>query len=246
MTTWRREYYPMRQQREKPYKYQLPSNGPEVKLYQSWAGIGTTVWDGAIALARYVEHQGITNSLELSHLKHVGPLRIVELGAGLGLNSISLAYLLAKEDIAAHITVTESASGKCLDDLRKTVDEFNDKVLSKYPHVKLDVEELTWGDAQTNLLRQGKDCQKHKVDIILGAEILYEAEAAIAMAESVDTLCKKEQCLGLFSHGRNRAGRDAFEDSCRESNFTVIDIPPGEQHPKFQDAEVVKMFKMRR
>eukprot|EP01135_Chromosphaera_perkinsii_P006164 Nk52_evm7s426 gene=Nk52_evmTU7s426 len=92
----RQEYKSNKDRFEKPFFLATPSSSGAVgklKFIQSYAGLGTTVWDGAIALARLFDNQcggGGGGEREVVLPFSVEGKSVIEMGAGCGLVGIYL------------------------------------------------------------------------------------------------------------------------------------------------------------
>ena len=168
----------MKLSRERPYVYEL-SSGSKITLLQNMDGIGTSVWDGSIVLARYLEHLVSQGKLDLDGKS------LVELGAGCGLVGLSTAAIGC-----SRVVLTESGPLNCLKNLEATV-----KKNSAVAEGKVSVEEHTWG--------KGVEALGGPFDVVIGAEIMYVEEATADLIGSIRALAHDESLI-LLSYGRNR------------------------------------------
>ena len=102
----RQEYKPEKQRFENPFELEVDrsSNADRsgegdnglcnsislIKVRQSYTALGTTVWDGSIALAKMFDNR------DIFPLHYLQECRVLELGAGCGLVGIYLCLLGAK------------------------------------------------------------------------------------------------------------------------------------------------------
>lgn len=90
------------------YEYELRQGNDSLRIHQdpvgdSWqAGIGATVWDCGLTLAKYAELQH-QRALERGGAAPFAGVRVVELGAGTGIVGLALASL------GAHVLFTDQA-----------------------------------------------------------------------------------------------------------------------------------------
>ena len=197
----RQEYKPEKQRFEKPFELEINSNLNDqrsdlanhevfkksvLKLQQSYTAIGTTVWDGSIALAKMFDNR------EVFPLSYLQTCRVLELGAGCGLVGIYLCLLGAKMTFLTDMqcciktlkdNVTLNVTGSCRD--------------------RIKIMEYSWGKSTTELIKDGL------FDLIVAAEVLYSPSDSVLLAQCIPQLTKPDSRI-FISMGRNRGGEEAF------------------------------------
>ena len=193
----RQEYKPEKQRFENPFELEVDRgsdadrsgeyNGVSlIKLRQSYTALGTTVWDGSIALAKMFDNR------DLFPLHYLQECRVLELGAGCGLVGIYLCLLGAKMTV--------------LTDQKCCVKTLEDNVAANVTGVgrsRIKVVEYCWGKSTEDLTKDGL------FHLILAAECLYSADDSVLLAQCMTKLAKPG--LRIFvSMGRNRGGEETF------------------------------------
>ena len=150
----RQEYKPEKQRFENPFEVEVDrsSNADRsgegdnglcngislIKLRQSYTALGTTVWDGSIALAKMFDNR------DLFPLHYLQECRVLELGAGCGLVGIYLCLLGAKMTV--------------LTDQKCCVKTLKDNVAANVTGVgrsRIKVVEYCWGKSTEDLTKDG-------------------------------------------------------------------------------------------
>lgn len=175
-------------------------NTRKIKLEQSYAALGTTVWDGSIALAKMFDNQ-ITFPPE--DFKNY---RVLELGAGCGLVGIYLCLLGAKRTV-----ITDQQC--CIPTLNKNI-ELN---VTKDMISSIKAQEYSWGKSVDNLTKNGV------FDLVVAAEVLYSEEDSIKLAKSIPRLTHQKS-LVFVSKGRNRGGEAAFVRTMNNEGYEVQEV----------------------
>ena len=202
----RQEYKTNKDKFENPFKLTIENrhseNAVETQLIlnQNYKGLGCTVWDGSIALAKMFE-----NDIELA--RSLKRLNILELGAGCGLVGLTLFHLGAKFVLLSDMEV-------CLPTLKANV--IKNTTTSLRNSVK--VMSYTWGEATTALTEpQGK------FDIIVAAEVLYEEADSRLLAQSAVQLLAEGGVM-FVSMGRNRNGETAFVEAMNTHGYKTAEV----------------------
>ena len=211
----RQEYKPEKERFEKPFELQFDrglicqrsdgtsqefSNKTVLKLEQSYAAMGTTVWDGSIALAKMFENQEIFPS----HCLH--SCRVLELGAGCGLVGIYLCLLGAKMSI-----LTDQQC--CIKTLERNVRSN----VPLFQRSKIKVMEYSWGTNTDELTKDGL------FDLVLAAEVLYSPTDSLQLAQSIPSLTNKKSRV-FVSLGRNRGGEDTFVKTLANKGYLCEEV----------------------
>ena len=220
----RQEYKTNKDKFEKPFQISVenPSSDSlktQVVLEQNYQGLGCTVWDGSIALAKMFE-----NDLEL--IKNLKRFNVLELGAGCGLVGLTLLHLGAKFVLLSDMDICMPTLNKNV--IKNTQTSMRDSVQT-IPYI--------WGDPTTALTKL-----KGKFDIIVAAEVLYEEADSRLLAQSAVQLLATGGVM-FVSMGRNRNGENAFVNVMNKNGFCTTEVPREKLHPKYQD-EIIKIIKV--
>ena len=202
----RQEYKTNKDKFEKPFKITIENGACEnvtttqLTLDQNYQGLGCTVWDGSIALAKMFE-----NDLEI--IENLRRFNILELGAGCGLVGLTLLHLGAKFVLLTDMEV-------CLPTLNENV--FKNTQTSMRDRVQ--VMPYVWGEVTTALTkRQGK------FDIIVAAEVLYDEVNSRLLVQSAVQLLAKNGVM-FVSMGRNRNGEATFVDVMNKNGYNAVEV----------------------
>lgn len=211
----RQEYKPEKQRFEKSFELEIDRNMASVrsdrgnhelskksvlKLQQSYAALGTTVWDGSIALAKMFDNRA---AFPLSYLQ---TCRVLELGAGCGLVGIYLCLLGAKMTV--------------LTDQQCCVKTLEDNVASNVAEVcrgRIKVMEYSWGSNTTDLTKDGL------FDLVVAAEVLYSPTDSVLLAQCIPRLTKPTSRI-CVSMGRNRGGEEVFVKALTDQGYRCSEV----------------------
>lgn len=211
----RQEYKPEKQRFEKPFELEIDddhdarrfdgknqgfSKKLTLKLEQSYAALGTTVWDGSIALAKMFD------SREIFPVNYLQKCKILELGAGCGLVGIYLCLLGAKMSV-----LTDQQC--CIETLEHNV-AMN---ISDVCRSKIKVLEYSWGNSTSELTIDGL------FDLVLAAEVLYSPTDSKLLAQCIPRLTLKKSKI-FISMGRNRGGEEVFVKTMREQGYLCEEV----------------------
>ena len=211
----RQEYKPEKQRFEKPFELEIDddhdarrfdgknqgfSTKLTLKLEQSYAALGTTVWDGSIALAKMFD------SREIFPVNYLQKCKILELGAGCGLVGIYLCLLGAKMSV-----LTDQQC--CIETLEHNV-AMN---VSDVCRSKIKVLEYSWGNSTSELTIDGL------FDLVLAAEVLYSPTDSKLLAQCIPRLTHKKSKI-FISMGRNRGGEEVFVKTMREQGYLCEEV----------------------
>ncbi|ETV75717.1 hypothetical protein H257_10098 [Aphanomyces astaci] len=155
-------------------------------LFAGAAWAGTLVWDAAVVLANH-----LLNDVRLESL------RVLELGAGIGVPGMVASILGAK-----HVVITEQP---------ELVPLLRTNIRRNFPNGGVTATALSWGVAATNAF-----CDSFGAfDVVLSCDCIYQplyGESWCALAVTMDVLCKRNPaCVVLVSvERRHEDGIDAF------------------------------------
>ncbi|TLS29288.1 hypothetical protein PpBr36_01329 [Pyricularia pennisetigena] len=174
---------------------------------------GHRTWDGALHLAHYlVAEQGST----------VRGRSVLELGAGAGLLSILCAkYFGAKSVIAT------DGDERVIEEARRNVDigGFGGE---KEGQGRVEVERLRWGeDLGGSWLHDRLSKQCKSLDVVLGADLIYNEESASALAKTLKSLLVLEPELKVIISWAMRFPQvtGKFLRDCEANKLTIRDLP---------------------
>lgn len=211
----RQEYKPEKQRFEKPFELEIDRNLSAqrsdessryfstkslLKLEQSYAALGTTVWDGSIALAKMFDNREIYSS------HYLQTCRVLELGAGCGLVGIYLCLLGAKMTL--------------LTDQQCCVKTLENNVASNIPGIcrsKIKVMEYSWGSSTDELTRDGL------FDLVLAAEVLYSPTDSLLLAQCIPKVTNADSRV-FVSMGRNRGGEEIFVKTLEDQGYLCEEV----------------------
>lgn len=151
---------------------------------QNFESVGVQTWGGACVLSELVVEQPATFGLVTEELKG-RTLRVLELGAGTGLVSLTLAKLLENMEIRAEIIATDFYP-LVLANLESNVAANS---LPPASTVSISSHFLDWSTFPNIEVHQPPF--NRTFDLILGADIIYEASHAIWIKSCLRTLLSK-------------------------------------------------------
>ena len=211
----RQEYKPEKQRFEKPFELEIDSNLNDqrsdsanhkvskksvLKLNQSYTALGTTVWDGSIALAKMFDNR------EAFPLSYLQTCRVLELGAGCGLVGIYLCLLGAKMTVLTDMQC-------CIKTLK---DNVTSNITASYRD-RIKVMEYSWGKNTTELIKDGL------FDLIVAAEVLYSPTDSVLLAQCIPKLTKPDSRI-FVSMGRNRGGEKVFVKTLADQGYHYSEV----------------------
>lgn len=202
----RQEYKNNKDKFEKPFKITIqrglpPRKTDVITLEQSYSALGTTVWDGSIALAKMFE-----NNLRFPQ-SYLQKCHVLELGAGCGLVGIVLSLLGAKSVVLSDLEL-------CVPTLQRNID----RNISGPSKDSIRAASFIWGQNTSPLTVLGK------FDIIVAAEVLYDEEDSKLLAESVVHLLARPHGAMFVSMGRNRKGETSFVKAMADDGYSVNEV----------------------
>ena len=177
--------------------------GRKVKVHEDYdAGLGGTLFDGALCLCNYVEYLCGERGADY----YVGK-RVIELGAGCGLPGMLLASLGASVEIT---------------DIEETVELIEENIEENGGDVERNATArvLDWNDV---------DALEHsgEYDIILAADTVY-SEAAVPLFIRVLEKLSTSSTAIYFAHPKPRkeAASDLFWAEWERRGHAVVKVPP--------------------
>lgn len=147
---------------------------------QDYASVGAQTWGGACLLAEMITHAPQDFGLSSSN-NH--PLRILELGAGTGLVSLTVAQLLSVLDSPAQVVATDFHPA-VLANLGKNID---DNLATPSSSVAVSSHFLDW----SNPPEPPNAPFDKPFDVILGADVVYELDHALWLKTCIEKSLRK-------------------------------------------------------
>ncbi len=170
---------------------------------------GLRLWPCSHTLLEFVVHE------QMPKLQH-RPLKVLELGAGVGLVSLAVASWLQQEHASNNESLSPSvvvmtdpaiplgAGGGCSLDLLEAAAAANASVAAAATPRK-----LLWGDI-ADLARLRDEFGDH-FDLVLGAELLYRDDSVEALVKTIDALGAN---TAILAQRTRPTGTTALEDHC--------------------------------
>ncbi|XP_028030179.1 protein-lysine methyltransferase METTL21D-like [Bombyx mandarina] len=194
-----------------------------LKIYQKIEGdVNCVVWDASLVLAKYLEIMCQYKSDFLSGL------RVLELGAGLGVVGLTAATL------GAQVTITDLPEALPL--IRLNINENKSKIGSMGGYAT--AESLIWGDQYSEIFNE-------EYDLIVLADCIYYEEAIEQLLITLQLLSrslKKKPVIYLTQEIRDSEIQkrlwNLFYEKLSES-FSIEKIPEEEQHSNYRSEDIV-------
>mmetsp|Transcript_2308 Transcript_2308/g.4430 ORF Transcript_2308/g.4430 Transcript_2308/m.4430 type:complete len:231 (+) Transcript_2308:16-708(+) len=175
-------------------------------------GTGLNVWDGAVVLAKYLEHA-----------VQMQGANVVELGAGTGVVGLACAALEA-----SIVTITDLEY--CLENIRANI-ALNTELPGQIAALELD-----W------FVDSAADKLPPNVDYVVAADVIWVAELVVPFVSTLRTIADKNPCLkAIYLAHQTRAlltDTQLFEE-LRVNGFVVTKLDQKALHPSFQSRKVV-------
>ncbi|KAI6379944.1 hypothetical protein MCOR25_001843 [Pyricularia grisea] len=174
---------------------------------------GHRTWDGALHLAHYlVAEQGST----------VKGRSVLELGAGAGLLSILCAKYFGAESVIA-----TDGDERVVEEARRNVDICG-LGGEEEGQGRVEVERLWWGeDLGASWLHDRLFKQEKSLDVVFGADLIYNEESASALAKTLKSLLVLKPGLKVIISWAIRFPEVAnkFLQDCEANGLNIRDLP---------------------
>jgi predicted nicotinamide N-methyase len=177
----------------------------------SGLGTGTTVWDGSVVLAKYLESRYAPLGLS--------GVRVIELGAGPGVAGFSAVAL------GAEVYLTDLPY--CLPNLELAA--------ARNAHLpgRAHVAPLDWFAPAAALTAAPAMAQ---ASLVLGADVVWVEELIPGLVDTLATLLQRPGSTALIAHQtRSTRGDELFLRHLTEARLRVQRVPRERQHPVFSD-----------
>ncbi|TLD26676.1 hypothetical protein PspLS_05054 [Pyricularia sp. CBS 133598] len=173
---------------------------------------GHRTWDGALHLAHYlVAEQGST----------MRGRSVLELGAGAGLLSILCAKYFGAESVIA-----TDGDERVIEEARRNV--VIGGMSGEEGQGRVEVEKLWWGeDLGDSWLHDRLSKQGKSLDVVLGADLIYNEESASALAKTLKSLLTLQPGLKIIISWALRFPEvtNKFIHDCDANGLIIRDLP---------------------
>lgn len=198
------------------------------EVHNAGLGTGLTIWDGAVVLAKYVEHNAA--ALDLANQ------RVLELGAGTGVVGLAVAAAGAPSVVLTDLPYT-------IDNLRANI--ARNRAAFEGAEVKAHV--LDWFNPAQVVVGEPGAATPPPISLILGADVVWVSELIPPLVRTLRVLCEgtTPSPRVLIAHQtRSRAGDALFFGLLAGAGFSVLELPRTAHHPAFNDA-AIGIFQLR-
>eukprot|EP00095_Tigriopus_kingsejongensis_P008412 maker-scaffold9_size846264-snap-gene-7.27 protein:Tk08412 transcript:maker-scaffold9_size846264-snap-gene-7.27-mRNA-1 annotation:"protein-lysine methyltransferase mettl21d-like" len=190
----------------------------ELHLSQEYTGSeSAVVWDAALVLAYYLEHQ--QESLQLRGQA------VVELGSGTGIVGLVAGALGARV---------------VLSDLPEYIPLLEENIAKNRAHLPNAVEcrALTWGQSSEDLSK----LIPSGVDFVLVSDCIYYEDAIQPLIATLSALCTSRRTRVLFAYEDRSSDEkqkvQKFFWKLASSIFEIASVPAGQCHPDYNSPDI--------
>nr|GAT60923.1 predicted protein [Mycena chlorophos] len=188
----------------------------DIPLQDGMASVGAQTWGGACVLAEVI----VTEPRQFLHSRGAAALRVLELGAGTGMVGMTLAKIAHKLRVPVEVVCTD-AYPPALENLAINISSNFSAVSDSCSITSLP---LDWSAvANQSLSVPLLPPLDQPFDLVVGADIIYEAEHASWIRLVLTRLLKKQSLFHLVIPLRRT---HAAESSTVESVFLDNDVGP--------------------
>jgi predicted nicotinamide N-methyase len=181
-------------------------------------GIGSTVWDSALVLARYLEHSTKDRSTWRGK-------KILELGSGTGLLGLVAARLFE----GSRVTLTDKHVGLAKMNVEKTG-------LAE----SVEVVELAWG---IEYLEKAKGLEA-PYDLILLSDCVHWPDLFQPLVDTLYALAGPETEILMAYEKRIFEDEIPFFAKLKEKGLSFKNVPESGQHPDYRGEEDIWLFRI--
>ncbi|KAJ2776159.1 Protein-lysine N-methyltransferase efm6 [Coemansia interrupta] len=181
----------------------------------SRCGVGSTIWDAGLVMAKYLDHQTQSGNLDLSGKT------VLELGSGTGIVGITLAKL------QPNCTVVLTDKPELVALLKHNIEMNTCKNAA--------AEELDWCDDGERQLN-GR-WSESRPDVILVSDGIWASELHKPLADTLARLAG-EHTRVVIGYETRRFDEEAKFVALWSQAFRFRDIKPDEQHPVMQSEDI--------
>ncbi|KAJ2003943.1 Protein-lysine N-methyltransferase efm6 [Coemansia thaxteri] len=174
-------------------------------------GVGSTVWDAALVVAKYIERQTDEGKLDLRGKT------VLELGSGTGLVGIAIGRLHPK----SHVVVTDKQELVGLLERNIALNSASDNTRA---------EKLDWRETD----KAGANVAP---DVIVVSDGIWDKDLHQPLADTLARLAGKDTTV-LLGYESRSFGDEAEFIAKWSQTFRFRDIKPSEQHPVMQSEDI--------
>ncbi len=197
-------------------------NGNDIKKAAP-AGTGAILWNASVALARFLETRHGASSLR--------DKTVVEIGAGLGLPSISAALL------GARVTATDGDDA-VIPTLRENIQNNVREAATHTPIVK----QYTWGSAAAAAVRTAGEATSG-FDYVIAADVVYEKKAFRPLLAALRALSNENTQIIISYRIRYEEQRSFF--SVAQRHFVVQYVSKAQIDSEFSSHIEIALLQLR-
>lgn len=179
---------------------------------KTYCGVGSTIWDAGLVLAKYLEHQTTQHKLDLAGK------RVIELGSGTGLVGISLS----KMQPGCQILLT---------DKKELIPLLDHNIQINQAEANTTAQCLDWCQS----------VDSGKADLVLVSDGIWCKDLHQPLATTLAGLAGPQTRVLLCYETRNFAEEAEFF-ALWSKDFRFHDIKPADQHPMMQSGDDIFLF----
>ncbi|KAG0375904.1 Methyltransferase-like protein 21D [Mortierella sp. AD032] len=235
-------------------------------------GVGSTVWDTAIVLAKYLEKTSVP-SLVASSTSQRTTLNILELGSGTGLVGLAIARMMSNAGLRARIVLTDKANVLPL--LQKNMEKNPAKgielearvldweavsgIMAKVPEKALDDAEdksssasaepssATETDLTTSAAPNADDLVSTEWDLVILSDCIWFPALYEPLTGTLTRLLRPGSTSQLIVAFEKRNFSEEMEFfAALGKSFTFRDVKPEEQDSNYQSEDIFLFLCQRR
>ena len=183
---------------------------------------GLRLWDGAYLLSKYIE-----TSEDFDH-EFWKEKHCIELGSGCGLVGM-VAWLLGANVTLTDTEETLAHTAKCL---HRNFENWKLKACVVPSEEKLKLKSLLWGKESCDQFGD------KPYDVILGSDIIYQAEAAVLLLETLHHF-SSQSTLILIAYKKRGLGEDIFFEKLPLFSLECSTVPRSKYPDDFCKSDYV-------
>ncbi|KAI8320419.1 hypothetical protein GQ54DRAFT_241617, partial [Martensiomyces pterosporus] len=173
-------------------------------------GVGSTIWDAALVLAKYIEHQAKLGNLDLAGKT------VVELGSGTGLVGIAVSRIHPKARVV-------------LSDKQELLPLLNRNIELNNAQGNTSAVPIDW--------RSSDDALPARPDVILVSDGIWAKDLHKPLADTLARLATKDTRV-LLAYETRKFDEEAQFIALWSQHFRFHDIKPKDQDPAMQSDDI--------